>query len=187
MVAQCENRSAQPSSSSATPLSSTQLNASSAKWGSMHPHDKSKRVHAACWVRIVQDLQVDATPVNIYAVMRDLRHVLKCTVAEDPARILSALAPLLELGSQRCRTLTLLDAFATSVLTHPELHDVVQHDGALMAQVRALLEAAAADESSYEDVRLSGQLQTTQGKLGMYCVAYWEKLERCGLGDVDAL
>ena len=148
----------------------------------------NKRKPLKDWLKAAEMAYMCSNPAMACKVMGDMSLLDQAEVAERPQETLHAAQSQMRAGLQirGMRRATLFDSFASGVAAHEAVHAALHADKRAIAAVHAgMLEAAQSGES-YRNALCAAQMATAQGKLGLYCPQFWDRLSTRDLAAFGA-
>ena len=160
-----------------------------ARHASMSPKVLCDVLRALAGVELLggaQDTE-DAPEVNGTQEEPDVQQPDSSPDAPDVDQVRDAVLALVRKRGTRGRQLaTFADALGTGLDAQPAVLKVLTSDAQHTERLMAVLDACAAADDTFSNARCTSQGATAQRKLGLYCDAFWEQLERHGLSSLPA-
>jgi len=139
------------------------------------------------WRAIASALHARTHPSKLCGAMRTLASVAMPADGAQQLDVIEAMLQLMTLHSNGgYRHATFLDAVGTGLARQPQLRVACLAHADFTARISGLLHAATHAPDTYTDERHIAQVATAQAKLGLYCAAFWRRLEERGVGDIEA-
>ena len=181
------------------PQNGTQVGKAAAV-GTHAAHTRAPAQHKTAWQRQPSDVQAvavaqwlsTAAQVHSRTHPKDLCNAMRCLASVRPAeaetqrqQVASAISRLIAAHfAGGYRHATFIDAIGTGLAEQQGVRSTCFTDGSCAERISKLLQAAADADETYTNLRCTAQVATAQRKLGMYCAAFWQRLEERGVGGI---
>ena len=150
-------------------------------------HKVAKPLSLSAWL---QQASYVGSPGDVGAqlsAMRDLARVRPQEAQAQRREVSDAVMGVIDVHyrglGRRC---TFADAVGTGLTAHVEVLQSMRGDLGHAEALRDLLGSAAEVDETFDDDRHIAQVATAQRKLGMYCAAFWQRVEKRGVDDIRA-
>ena len=160
---------------------------------SMQQREPLKRTQPACstaeqWLRHAAVART--SPRHLCDVLRALAGVQQPGGVQNSPEVLQVCDAVMQImdkrGSSGRQLATFADALGTALDAQPAALKALRSNAQHTERLVAVLGACAAASDTFSDARCTSQVATAQRKLGVYCDAFWEQLERRGLRSLPA-